>query len=97
MDFAASRSAPPDWCPQKTIRSKVMETVQEPQHETKLDDELAVMIKCPSTGKPVKTGMSMNKYSFQKALIGAHEVRCPHCGQIHVWSKKDTHLAGELP
>ena len=62
-----------------------------------MDDEVALIITCPSTGKPVRTGMSMNKHSFQKALIGAHEVRCPHCGQVHVWSKKDAHLAGEPP
>ena len=62
-----------------------------------LNDEIAVMIKCPNSGKPVMTGLSMSKGSFQKALIGTHEVRCPHCGQVHMWSKKDAHLAGEPP
>jgi hypothetical protein len=59
--------------------------------------ELGVMIICPSTRKPVNTGLSIGKYEFQKVLLESREVRCPHCGQIHVWSKKDLHLAGQQP
>jgi DNA-directed RNA polymerase subunit RPC12/RpoP len=58
-------------------------------------DKLAIMIYCPRTRKPVKTGISMNSQLFRNATIEGREVRCPHCGHIHVWSKKDAHLAGE--
>jgi endogenous inhibitor of DNA gyrase (YacG/DUF329 family) len=57
--------------------------------------KLAVMINCPTTGKPVKTGISMNIHLFRNATIEGREVQCPHCGKVHIWSKKDAHLAGE--
>ena len=56
------------------------------------DDELAVMMKYASAGKPVNTRLFMSKYAFQKAIILGRKVRCPHCGQTHVWSKKDAIL-----
>lgn len=55
----------------------------------------ALLIKCPDTGKPVLTGLFMNTAAFLNLAIDSREVRCPHCGQIHLWSKKDAHLAGE--
>ena len=55
----------------------------------------AVLIKCPVTGSPLKTGLYMNRRSFKDQLIEQQEVRCTHCGKIHIWSKKDAHLAGE--
>ena len=58
-------------------------------------DKKAILIKCPDTGKPVLTGLFMNKAAFLNLLIDARKVRCPHCGQIHIWRKKDAHLAGE--
>ena len=58
-------------------------------------DKLAIMINCSTTGKPVMTGISMNSFLFRNATIEAREVRCPHCGTVHIWSKKDAHLAGE--
>ena len=48
-------------------------------------DKLAIMM----------TGISMNSLLFRNATIEAREVRCPHCGTVHIWSKKDAHLAGE--
>jgi endogenous inhibitor of DNA gyrase (YacG/DUF329 family) len=46
-------------------------------------------IKCPNTGKPVITGISMDKQSFATATLTDNSVSCPHCGQAHVWTKKD--------
>jgi len=63
--------------------------------EMERSDAVAIIIECPGTGKLVKTGIFMNRRSFRKELIENHEVRCPHCGQVHVWSKEDAHLAGE--
>jgi DNA-directed RNA polymerase subunit RPC12/RpoP len=55
----------------------------------------AILIKCTNTGKPILTRLSANQRTFPNMIIESREVRCPHCGQTHVWSKKDAHLAGE--
>jgi uncharacterized protein YbaR (Trm112 family) len=60
-------------------------------------DSLAVLIVCPITREPVLTGLAMTRKAFRKEKIENREVLCPHCGQIHIWSKKDAHLAGETP
>jgi hypothetical protein len=53
-----------------------------------------IMIKCPVTGKPLPTGIGIDKKSwenpsnqFSNNQIGP----CPHCGQMHTWSKKDAY------
>ena len=58
-------------------------------------DKKAILIRCPATGKPVLTGLATNKATFLNLLIDSREVRCSHCGKVHVWNKKDAHLAGE--
>ena len=58
-------------------------------------DKKAILIKCPDSGKPILIGLFMNKATFLNLLIDSREVRCPHCGKVHVWNKKDAHLAGE--
>jgi hypothetical protein len=60
-------------------------------------DAVAILIVCPTTSQPVLTGLFMNRRSFRKERIENREVLCPHCGQVHIWSKKDAHLAGDLP
>ena len=57
--------------------------------------KLAVMIICLSTRRTINTGLTMTRFEFERALLGSRTIRCPHCGHIHVWSKKDAHLAGE--
>jgi hypothetical protein len=55
-----------------------------------------VMIKCPSTGKPLSTGMDFGKQAFETSTLTNNTVGpCPHCGQMHTWSKKDAWLEGE--
>jgi len=48
-----------------------------------------LMIKCPTTQKPVPTGIAMDKKSFETAKLFANAVQCPHCKQMHTWDKKD--------
>lgn len=48
-----------------------------------------LMILCPVTGKPLLTGMILNKASFDVIEIDANSVKCPHCFQIHKWNKAD--------
>ncbi len=51
-----------------------------------------VMIRCPETGKPVATGMAMDRKSFDSATLERNSVQRPHCGKAHTWSKKDAWL-----
>ena len=51
-----------------------------------------VMIKCPATGEPVSTGMSMDKASLESSTLSMNSVSCPHCQQMHTWNKEDAYL-----
>lgn len=46
-----------------------------------------VMIRCPKTGKDAPTGISMDKKSFESSQMSNNQLKCPHCGEMHVWSK----------
>jgi len=55
-----------------------------------------IMIKCPETGKPVSTGIAMDKASFESTDMSDNTLgKCPACGKDHVWSKEDAFLKGE--
>lgn len=55
-----------------------------------------VIIKCPETGKPVRTGMVMDEQSFNTASLKDNVlIRCPACGKDHCWSKEDAFLKGK--
>lgn len=51
-----------------------------------------VMIKCPKTGKDVPTGIAMDKKSFDTSQMSGNRLRCPHCGDTHVWNKSDAYI-----
>ena len=46
-----------------------------------------VMTSCLKSGKPLPTGVVMDRASFESATVDGNEVGCPHCGGSHVWSK----------
>jgi endogenous inhibitor of DNA gyrase (YacG/DUF329 family) len=48
-----------------------------------------LMIKCPVTGKPAPTGMSLDKKAFDSTTLKDNLINCPHCKKMHAWSKKD--------
>ena len=54
-----------------------------------------LMIRCPKTGKPVPTGISMDKRALEdpKNVPRDNQAGCPHCGQLHSWNKEDAWLA----
>lgn len=54
-----------------------------------------LMITCPNTGTPTATGMSINAGFFETSAFVGMEVVCPHCGETHIWSKKDAYLEGD--
>jgi predicted RNA-binding Zn-ribbon protein involved in translation (DUF1610 family) len=49
----------------------------------------AVKIKCPTTGKAVSTGIAMDRASFESSQMSDNKFKCPACGQMHAWDKKD--------
>jgi hypothetical protein len=51
-----------------------------------------ILIKCPTTGKYVYTGFTMEPALFDVTPIEAYPVECPHCRQMHAWQKKDAFL-----
>jgi len=56
-----------------------------------------ITIICPVTGRPVETGMLMSRTDFERAVLERNELRCPACGRIHTWSKRDATLREDSP
>jgi hypothetical protein len=49
-----------------------------------------ILIKCPTTGKMIYTGFSMDPQTFEASPIEEMDpVQCPACRQLHRWTKKD--------
>jgi hypothetical protein len=48
-----------------------------------------VIIICPSTGKPLSTGVAMDRAIFENPTITIADTttHCPHCGVGHTWNK----------
>jgi endogenous inhibitor of DNA gyrase (YacG/DUF329 family) len=49
----------------------------------------SISITCPTTNKPVRTGMTMERESFYRSVLTGNSVKCPHCGRTHIWSKDE--------
>jgi hypothetical protein len=52
----------------------------------------AIKIKCPKTGRPISTGMEMDRGTFEATAMVGNDVACPHCRERHRWDKKDAYL-----
>jgi hypothetical protein len=55
----------------------------------------SVMIRCPASGRPVSTGIETEPAVFRRLPKVAARMRCPDCGQEHVWNIDVAWLAGE--
>jgi hypothetical protein len=55
----------------------------------------SVMIKCPNTGRSVSTAIESEPSVFHRLPKIAARMRCPACGQEHVWLTSSAWLAGE--
>jgi predicted RNA-binding Zn-ribbon protein involved in translation (DUF1610 family) len=55
----------------------------------------SVMIRCPSTGRPVATGIETEPAVFRRLPRVAARMQCPACGEEHVWNIGTAWLAGE--
>ena len=55
----------------------------------------SVMITCPKTGRPVSTAIDIEPTVFRKLARLSARMRCPACGQDHVFMTSSAWLAGE--
>ncbi len=55
-----------------------------------------IMIKCPSTGRAVSTGIETSNLDKLPSVIAT--MKCSACGRVHEWTKDQAWLAegGEL-
>jgi hypothetical protein len=54
-----------------------------------------LMIGCPSTGLPVSTAIEIEPKVFRQLPNMRALMRCPACGEEHVWMTRAAWLAGE--
>jgi hypothetical protein len=55
----------------------------------------SVMIRCPTTGSAVATGIETEPAVFRKLPKISSMMACPACGEDHVWSVNAAWLSGE--
>ncbi len=53
----------------------------------------AVTIRCPRTGRPISTGIETEPAVFDRLPVVKALLRCPVCGEEHVWTAKEAWLA----
>ena len=53
----------------------------------------SVMIRCPTTGRPVSTAIEMEPSVFNRLPDVAGRMRCPACGREHVWAVRSAWLS----
>lgn len=54
-----------------------------------------LLIDCPETGFPVRTGRSVSKEEFQELDLEDEIVDCPYCDHTHTWDKDDAYFRDE--
>jgi hypothetical protein len=53
----------------------------------------AMMIRCPRIGRPVPTGIETEPAIFERLPRVLSRLRCPLCGEEHVWTAREAWLA----
>jgi hypothetical protein len=52
-----------------------------------------ILVRCPSTGKLAPTGKTVEEAAWDGTKLNRPRLTCPHCRQVHSWTKKDVVLA----
>jgi len=55
----------------------------------------AVLIRCPTTGWPVATGIETEPGDFHRLPVVLARTLCTHCGKEHGWTVKMAWLADQ--
>lgn len=59
-----------------------------------------LMFTCSRKQRPVPTNRTMKAEAFATADLDGENQSvgpCPHCGEIHAWTKNDAYFAGDRP
>ena len=57
----------------------------------------AVMIKCPRSGRHIRTGMNADPESFATTPVFFARAHCPHCDAEHEWFAKEAWVCDSEP
>ena len=52
-----------------------------------------ILVRCPATGKLAPTGKTVEESAWEETKLNRPRLTCPHCHQVHNWTKKDVVLA----
>jgi hypothetical protein len=53
---------------------------------------MIIVIRCPATGNELTAGVVEDPESFEADETEDRAVRCPHCPDIHRWTKEQARL-----
>ena len=56
-----------------------------------------VVVRCPTTGEEVSTGISMDQATFDTMYNSGQSFECPACGKTHTWEKKTARVSEDPP
>jgi hypothetical protein len=56
-----------------------------------------VMVRCPTTGRELSTGVEMEAATFEQLPDIRSTIECPLCGLDHVWSTREAWLDNPPP
>ncbi len=54
--------------------------------------ERRLLLDCPTTGRPVFTGILLAPAAFQAWRPWNAKTLCPHCSRLHPWSRESMSL-----
>ena len=52
-----------------------------------------ILVRCPATAKLAATGKTVEEALWAETKLKRPRLTCPHCGEVHSWTKKDVVLA----
>ena len=52
-----------------------------------------ILVRCPATSKLTATGQTIDEQLWTVTKLKASKFTCPHCREVHSWTKKDVVLA----
>jgi hypothetical protein len=56
-----------------------------------------VMVRCPTTGRELSTGIEMDTATFERLPEIHSEIECPICRHDHIWSTREAWLGNPPP
>jgi len=56
-----------------------------------------VMVKCPTTGREISTGVEMDAATFERLPDIHSHIKCPLCRFDHDWSTREAWLGNPAP